>query len=116
MVNRKFASPNRLHRETEDQDIRGNGKASISVPIPDHANAAAVERLVPGQGNWRALPDGRSGGGNTVGQDDADQCVAAISEPLLDKDSAIEQENRSLCKIDGELVEDLGNVKHLSPC
>lgn len=72
-----------------------------------------MQRLVPSHSNRSTLPDGRSSGGNTVGKDNADQSVAAIAEPFLDKDATVEQKDRGLGQVDGRLVKDLCNVEHL---
>ena len=60
-----------------------------------------------------ALEDGGESGGNHVCNNYASEDVAADTEPLLHKDSEVEEENGYLGEIDGELVGDLKRVEEL---
>lgn len=113
MAKGQFTCPNGLHRQRQDQNIGGNRIAGIGVPVLRKTDTCRVGRLVPSSGNRTALEDGHEGAGNGICCDDAQQDVAADAEPPLDKDSQIQQDNGHFGEADGELVEDLRNVKPL---
>lgn len=109
----QFTCPNGLHRQQQDQDIGGNRVAGIGVPVLSQTNTCRMGRLVPSSANWVALEDGHQRAGNGICRDDAQQDEAADAEPPLDKDSQIQEDNGRFGQADGELVEDLRNVKPL---
>lgn len=76
-------------------------------------DACGIGGLVPSSGNRTTLEDGHECTGNGVCCDDAQQDVTADAEPPLDKDSQIQEDNGHFGEADGELVEDLRNVKPL---
>lgn len=69
--------------------------------------------LVPSSADRAALEDGHERAGNGICRDDAQQDVAADAEPPLDKDSQVQEDNGHFGEADGELVEDLRDVKPL---
>jgi hypothetical protein len=72
-----------------------------------------LHRLVPGPSDGLALPDGRRGGRYHVASDESHEGVAGYAEPSLDEDAEVQEQDRDLCEVDGELVEDLGDVEEL---
>lgn len=113
MAKGQFARPNGLHRQQQDQDVGGNRIASIGVPVLSQTDACRLGGLVPSSTNRVALEDGHKCAGNSICRDDAQHDVAADAEPPLDKNSQIQEDNGHFGQADGELVEDLGNVKPL---
>lgn len=113
LVNRKIARPNRLHRQQQDENIGGDGKPSVGIPVHGQTDTSRSHRLIPGPTDWRALEDRGGGCCNHVGEDDAEEDVATDAEPALDEDAKIQQQDRCFREVDGEFVEDLGNVEKL---
>ena len=93
LVHRQLARPDGLHGQQEDDNVGGDGVACVGVPVLGQADARRVARLVPGAGDGIALPDGGRGGCNHVGDDDPDHAVAADTEPFLDKDAEIQEQD-----------------------
>jgi hypothetical protein len=103
-----------MHRQQQDQDIRGDREARIGIPVHGDADTRPWDRLVPGSCDWRALPDGRRSGGDHVRQDDAQQDVAQDAKVALYEDAEVQQQDRRLGQVDGDLVECLCDVEELS--
>lgn len=116
LVNGQLARPDGLHGQQQDQDVGGNGVAGVGVPVLGQTDTRRLGGLVPGAADGLALPDGHGGAGDGVGGDDAQEDVAADAEPLLDKDAQIQEHNGHFGQVDGELVEDLGDVEPLDMC
>lgn len=113
LVQGEVASPDRLHGQQQDQDIRRDREARIGVPVLGQVNTRWVDRLVPRTADGVALPDGGRGGGDHVREDDAHEGVAAGAKPALQEAAQVEQEDRRLSEVDGDFVEDLGDVEEL---
>ena len=113
LAGRKLGGVQGLHRQHQDDDIGCDAESCVGVPVLRDINARSGNRLVPRTADRRALPDGRAEGGDHIGADDAQESVAGHLEPFLREDTQVEEQDRCLGQVDGELVECLGDVEEL---
>ncbi|KAM0093023.1 hypothetical protein ACP6JD_003478 [Aspergillus fumigatus] len=91
-------------------------ECGVGVPEGRHVDAGAAvwEGLVEGPLHRGALEDAGEDGADGEGDDDGDPHPAGPQEPLMDKQSDVQEENADLGQAEVDLVEDLGHEIELS--
>lgn len=87
LVDGQFACPDRLHWQTQDQDVCGDGVAGIGVPVLRQTDTCWLHALVPRTFDRTTLPDRRGNCPNHVRNKEAQKDIATDSEPSLKKDA-----------------------------